>query len=201
MPPVLVEVSSVVVANELELGERLHSSTMAREADYAGSQVQDVPELVRSSEAVTDEMSTDVHLVFLSIGESEAFLQPLVRRIQELAALANTEEDQHALRPRSLRGFFKFLYLHRSRVHSRPQLILTMEGSLRAIWRRSRDDRVAVRFLDDATVSFVTFLPDQDRPTQINRVGGECSIEEFFRCVGLKALGIEYEQNRDRRHV
>lgn len=175
----------------------LQTSTMVQEADYARPVLQELPERVESSEVDTDEMSTDLHLVFISIGEAEEFLQPLVRRVQELTALAKMEDDQHALRSGSLRGFFKFLYLHRSRVDARPQLMLTSEGSLRAIWRRSRDHRVAIRFLDDSTVSFVTFLPDEGRPTQINRMGGECSIEGFFRCVGLKALGVEYEQNRD----
>ena len=136
----------------------------------------------------TDEMSSDQHLVFLSLGDVPPFLQPIVTRIKDLARLARDEEDQQALKPRSLRGLFRFLYVHQSRIRVRPQLILTSEGLLRGIWRRSRDYRVAVRFLDDSTVSFVTFLPDRVRPTRINRVGGESSIDGFFASVGIEEL-------------
>ena len=146
-------------------------------------------ELVRSSEALSDWMSVEDHLVFLSMADLAGFLSPLIGRVKELVELAVAEEDQMALNPLSLRGFLRFLCLHRSRVVSRPQLILTTEGFLRAIWRRSRDHRIGVRFVDDKVVSFVTFLPDSARPTQINRVGGESSIEGFFRCVSIDALG------------
>ena len=145
--------------------------------------------LEQSSEASSELMSAQVHLIFLSMAEVTAFVRPLIERVEELAELANEEEDQQALSPLSLRGFLRFLYLHRARVATRPQLILTTDGLLRAIWRRSRDHRIGVRFLDDKIVSFVTFLPDTVRPTQINRVGGECSIEGFFRCVSVDRLG------------
>ena len=135
-----------------------------------------------------DEMSSDQYLVFLSLGEVEEFLRPLIQRIEELARLAREEEDQQALRARSLRGFFKFLYLHRPRIESRPQLTLTTEGYLRAIWRKSRDHRIAVRFADDTRVSFVTFLPDRARPTQINRVGGNSSVDSFFENTGIEGM-------------
>jgi len=145
--------------------------------------------LEKSSGASSELMSAQVHLVFLSMAEVTAFVRPLIERVEELVELANEEGDQQALSPLSLRGFLRFLYLHRARVATRPQLILTTEGLLRAIWRRSRDHRIGVRFLDDKIVSFVTFLPDAVRPTQINRVGGECSIESFFQCVSVDGLG------------
>ena len=137
---------------------------------------------------MSDEMSSDQYLVFLSIGDAEEFLLPLIQRIGELTKLAGEEEDQRALKPQSLRGFFRFLYLHRSRIESRPQLILTTEGHLRAIWRKSRDHRVAIRFIDQTRVSFVTFLPDYIRPTQINRVGGDSSVDSFFKSTGIQRL-------------
>ena len=135
-----------------------------------------------------DQMSSDQYLIFLSLGEVEEFLRPLMQRIEELARLAREEEDQQALRARSLRGFFRFLYLHRPRIESRPQLTLTTEGYLRAIWRKSRDHRIAVRFADDTRVSFVTFLPDRVHPTQINRVGGNSSVESFFENTGIEGM-------------
>ena len=161
--------------------------TKVPDMDYGGS-LHHRAELDRSSEVPSDSMSVEDQLVFLSMAELDDFLRPLVGRVKELVGLAGAEEDQQALNPLSLRGFFRFLYLHRSRIVSRPQLILTTEGLLRAIWRRSRDHRIGIRFLDDRMVSFVTFLPDGARPTQINRVGGESSIEGFFRCVSIDSL-------------
>lgn len=161
--------------------------TKGSDMDYGGS-LYDTAELDRSSEALSDSMSVEDHLTFLSMAELANFLLPLIRRVEELVELAGAEEDQQALNPLSMRGFFRFLYMHRSRVVSRPELILTTEGLLRAIWRRSRDHRIGIRFLDDRMVSFVTFLPDSARPTQINRVGGESSIEGFFRCVSIESL-------------
>lgn len=155
--------------------------------DYGGS-LHHSPGLDKSSEVLSDSMSVEDHLAFLSMAELADFLRPLIERVEELVELAGAEEDQQALNPLSLRGFFRFLYLHRSRIMSRPQLILTTEGLLRAIWRRSRDHRIGIRFLDDRVVSFVTFLPDSARPTQINRVGGESSIDGFFRCVSIDSL-------------
>lgn len=154
-----------------------------------GGSLYDTAEIGRSSEALSDSMSVEDHLTFLSMAELANFLLPLIRRVEELVELAGAEEGQQALNPLSLRGFFRFLYMHRSRVVSRPELILTTEGLLRAIWRRSRDHRIGIRFLDDKVVSFVTFLPDSARPTQINRVGGQSSIGGFFRCVSIDSLG------------
>ena len=170
----------------------VRSSTMTR--NTSDDQFwEDLPRFKVSSEVLADEMSADVFLLFLSMVDAAEFLRPLINRIKKLAELARSEQDQNALSPSSLRGLFRFLYSHRSRIHSRPQLILTTEGLLRAIWRRSRDHRIAIRFLDAARVSFVAFLPDEARPTQINRIGGESSIDGFFRCVGLEAFGLEFE--------
>lgn len=161
--------------------------TKASDMDYGGA-LHHAAELDRSSEMLSDSMSVEDHLVFLSMAELAGFLPPLIRRVEELVELAGAEEDQQALSPLSLRGFLRFLYLHRSRIASTPQLILTTEGLLRAIWRKGRDHRIGIRFLDDRMVSFVTFLPDGARPTQINRVGGESSIEGFSRCVSIDSL-------------
>ena len=138
--------------------------------------------------AESEVMSSDQYLVFLSMGQKAEFLRPIISRIEELSRFAVEEEDQYALRRGSLQGLLRFLYLHRARIESRPQLILTSEGHLRAIWRKSKDHRVAIRFMDHATVAFVTFLPDRVRPTRINRIGGESSVESFFACAGLEKM-------------
>ena len=118
------------------------------------------------------------------VGEVGDFLRPLIKRIIDLIGFATEDDEQQPLRPRSLAGFFKFLYVHQDRIETRPQLVLTLDGYLRAVWRRSRDHRIAARFIDDRGVTFVTFLPDRFRPTRTNHIGGESSIEAFFATIG-----------------
>lgn len=131
------------------------------------------------------EMQSNEYLFFLSSTVQDGFVESLNRRIQELALLALEEDDQCALSQESLIGFWRFFYLHRSKIDSRPQLVLTMEGDLRAIWEKNNNHRIAVRFIDNASVSYVTFFPDQFRPTQICRKGGNSSVEGFFENTGI----------------
>lgn len=134
------------------------------------------------------EMQSNEYLFFLSHTAQDNFVESLSRRIQELALLALEEDGQCALSQESLIGFWRFFYLHRSKIDSRPQLVLTMEGDLRAIWEKDRNHRIAVRFINDASVSYVTFFPDQFRPTQICRKGGNSSIEGFFQNAGIERI-------------
>lgn len=136
----------------------------------------------------TPNFTSDQYLQFLMAGQDVEFLTPLIARIRLLMDMAAEDEDQRALRTDSLVGFFRFLYVHKDRINEPPQLVLTMAGYLRAEWRRSRDCRVAVRFVDRNTISFVTFLPDRHVPAQINRVGGDSSISGFFENTGIAAL-------------
>ena len=133
-------------------------------------------------------MHSDQYLQFLAAAGMDEFLRPMVSRIKALSAAANEEEDQNGLKPESLAGLFRFLYVHKDRIEDAPQLVLTTEGHLRAEWRRSRDCRVAVRFIDRYSVSFVTFLPDRYVPTRVNRVGGDSSIVGFFENAGVRSL-------------
>ena len=135
-------------------------------------------------------MQSNEYLFFLSNTVQDSFVESLSRRIQELALLALEEDDQCALSQESLIGFWRFFYLHRSNIDSRPQLVLTMEGDLRAIWEKDSNHRIAVRFINDASVSYVTFFPDQFRPTQICRKGGNSSIEGFFQNAGIERISI-----------
>ena len=79
----------------------------------------------------------------------DGFLRPLNQRIAELACLASEDDEQEAFRPKSLEGFCRFLSLHGERIESRPQLVLTLDGYLRAVWRKGKGHRIALRFIDD----------------------------------------------------
>ena len=120
----------------------------------------------------------------------DGFLRPLTQRIVELVHLASEDDEQAALRPKSLEGFCRFLSLHGERIESRPQLVLTLDGYLRAVWRKGKGHRIALRFIDDKRLAFVTFLPDSFRPTQTNHIGGESSIEAVFETPVRRRNGL-----------
>lgn len=78
---------------------------------------------------------------------------PLNQRIWELIRLATEDDEQEAMHPKSLEGFCRFLSIHRERIKSRPQLVLTLDGYLRAVWRKGTGRRLALRFIDDKRVA------------------------------------------------
>ena len=133
-------------------------------------------------------VSNDQYTVARPVGDVGEFRRPLVERIIELIGFAKEDDEQQAPRQRSLEGFVKLLYVHQDRIKTRPQLVLTLDGHLRAVWRRSKDHRIAMRFIDDKNVAFVTFLPDSFRPSRTNHIGGESSIEAVFETIGLKEI-------------
>lgn len=133
-------------------------------------------------------MSNGQIAVARPVGDVDDFSLPLIQRIAELIGLAAEDDEQEALRPQSLEGFFKFLSIHREHIESRPELVLTLEGCLRAVWRKGKGHRIALRFIDDKRIFFVTSLPDSSRPTQTNYVSGESSIDAILGTVGQKTF-------------
>lgn len=175
------------------LDEGSASHHLHQEKQYRNEDIESLQQvsLDVSNALLHGEMQSNEYLFFLSNTIQDSFVESLLsRRIQELALLALEEDDQCALSQESLIGFWRFFYLHRSNIDSRPQLVLTMEGDLRAIWEKDRNHRIAVRFINDASVSYVTFFPDQFRPTQICRKGGNSSIEGFFENAGIGRISI-----------
>lgn len=133
---------------------------------------------------------SEIHFRSVSDGHGDVgeFLRPLIERTIDLIGFANEDDGQQSPRPKSLAGFFKLLYIHRDRIETPPQLVLTLDGHLRAVWRRSKEHRIAVRFIDDKNVAFMAFLPDRFRPTRTVHIGGESSVEAVFDTIGLKKI-------------
>jgi len=135
------------------------------------------------------EITATEHLVLLRNTELDYFIEPIVDRIQHLANLAAEEgDDQQGLRQESLSAFLKFLYIHKDRIHNQPSIILTADGNLRAEWRNHSANRVAVEFLSDNRVMFVSFLPDSKNPAHTNRVAGAAGLKSFFESTAIRDL-------------
>lgn len=119
----------------------------------------------------------------------EEFVKKIIDRVEVLSEIAADEgDDQQGLTQESLSGLMKFLYVHRGRIDTQPSIILTINGHLRAEWRNHADHRIAIEFVNDKSVMFVTFLPDRMHPTRTNRVSGAAGIETFFETTGVSHL-------------
>ena len=116
--------------------------------------------------------------------EMDAFRIPdgIRTRIAELSkiALEEAEEGQLPLSDDSRREFFDFLRDLATRgLSMTPGLVLTYEGNIRAEWRRSPDERLALEFLGRDRLGFVFFRPDPGSQGKVLRTSGEESASRF----------------------
>jgi len=61
-----------------------------------------------------------------------------------------------------------------------PCLVLTYEGNIRAEWRSSPDERLALEFTDLTHLEFVFFYPDPCSPDKTMRISGSGSVKGFL---------------------
>ena len=103
-------------------------------------------------------------------------------RIAELSkiALEEAEEGQLPLSDDSRGGLFGFLGDLAARgLNMTPSLVLTYEGNIRAEWRRSPDERLALEFLGRDRLGFVFFRPDPGSQGKVLRTSGEEAASRF----------------------
>lgn len=96
-----------------------------------------------------------------------------------LSEIALEEEGQESLSNDSYLGLVNFL----NRIYDLsliPVLGLTYEGNIRAHWRFSSDERLALEFLDSFDLKFVFFYPDSYDPTKVLRISGSGSVLSFL---------------------
>lgn len=77
-----------------------------------------------------------------------------------------------------------------------PSLVITLEGNIRAEWKGSPNKHLAIEFTGDQTVRFVIFVPDRQRPKQINRASGAAHIDsvlELLHPYGLSEWVLKKE--------
>ena len=104
-------------------------------------------------------------------------------RITELSktALEEAEDGQLPLSNDSRREFFGFFGELAARgLNMVPSLVLTYEGDIRAEWRSSPDERLALEFPGRDRVEFVFFRPDPDSPGRVLRTSGREVASRFL---------------------
>lgn len=117
--------------------------------------------------------------------EMDAFRIPdgIRTRIAELSkiALEEAEEGQLPLSDDSRRELFDFLRDLAARgLDMIPSLFLTYRGNLKAKWRRSPDERLALEFLGRDRMRFVFFRPDPGSPGKVLRISGSGAVSGFL---------------------
>ena len=115
----------------------------------------------------------------ISRNPSAEILERINPRISYLSEIALEEEEQESLSNDSYLGLVNFL----NRIYDLslvPVLGLTYEGNIRAHWRSSPDERLALEFLDSFDLKFVFFYPDSYDPTKVLRISGSGSVLSFL---------------------
>ena len=119
------------------------------------------------------------YLLGTSRNPSAEILETINPRILYLSEIALEEEEQELLSNDSYLGLVNFL----NRIYDLnliPVLGLTYEGNIRAHWRSSPDERLALEFLDSFDLKFVFFYPDSYDPTKVLRISGSGSVLSFL---------------------
>ena len=110
-------------------------------------------------------------------------LNKIKPRIRELSRLALEEglEGQSPLSNDSYDGLVCFLSkIAGLGLNLIPGLTLTYEGNLKAKWRVSPDERLALEFASPDLLKFLFFRPDPLSPDKTHRTSGSWSVEDFL---------------------
>lgn len=102
-------------------------------------------------------------------------------RIKELIDDIDEDDDpeQRPVNVNSFKNFISFLTININTAI--PSFVVTYQGNIRALWRKSRKQHLAVEFHPDETVTYVIFAPNIDKPEKIMRSSGTISQRNLFR--------------------
>lgn len=99
--------------------------------------------------------------------------------VERLKFLAEVSEDPHdpVMSYGSLKHFISYIKAHKL---SRPELVLSAVGNVRAEWRPDRAHHFAAEFLPDGLVKFVVFVQSENDQKKIERVAGITSLKKLW---------------------
>ena len=93
-----------------------------------------------------------------------------------------TEEDEEDIKPDSLRGFATLMIKNRGM--RLPQITVTDDGLIQAVWRRSRQGTLAMNFQESGDVEFTLLYGRWDQGTKRRRLSGELPPDQAMLHVG-----------------
>lgn len=107
----------------------------------------------------------------------QAYVTPrineLINDIEE-----DADEEQSSIEFDSFKSFIYFLVDNKN--VAVPSFVITDQGNIRALWRKSRKQHLAVEFHPDKMVTYVIFAPNPTKPEKIERVSGSIGQRRLY---------------------
>jgi len=119
---------------------------------------------------------------FLDSAGKETFPKDLIERLTYLEEVSEEEyPEQGLISEGSLRFFLHFIqWLTRFPSFDYPDVVLTPEGNIRALWKPTKNRYFALEFLKDGVVRFVAFYPGSKVPSKTTRISGITTIDDLL---------------------
>ena len=154
------------------LGESRESKDIARARKY----------LFSSMESIKHSIVLEVLKEFLDSAGKETFPNDLIDRLAYLEEVSEEEyPEQKLISEGSLRFFLHFIqWLTRFRSFDYPDVVLTPEGNIRALWKPTKNRYFALEFLEDGVVRFVAFYPGAKVPSKTTRISGITTVDDLL---------------------
>jgi hypothetical protein len=114
--------------------------------------------------------------------ERDDVAEVVTPRVQEL--ISDIEEDDDNIEPSSIKflSFKNFIYFLIKNINvAIPSFVVTNQGNIRTLWRKSRKQHLAIEFHPDETVTYVIFAPNANRPEKIMRSSGTINQRVLYK--------------------
>lgn len=136
----------------------------------------------RPQERFANQPSTVGLICYVRERMKPPFAKRLAKRLEFLVEVSQEEYPHQApITPQSLQDFVRYLQSVPNLVY--PDVVLTLNGNIRAQWREAKTRHFAVEFLGEDDVRFVVFAPDPKHPGKTTRVSGLSSVDSLMELV------------------
>ena len=154
------------------LGESEESKDIARARKYLFSVL----------ESNKQSIVLEVLKEFWDSAGQETFPKVLVERLTYLEEVSEEEyPEQGLISEGSLRFFLHFIqWLTRFPTFDYPDVVLTPEGNISAIWKPAKNRYFDLEFLKDGVVRFVGSYPGTKAPSKMIRFSGRTTIDNLL---------------------
>ena len=119
---------------------------------------------------------------FWASAGKDTFPKDLIERLTYLEEVSEEEyPEQGLISEGSLRFFLHFIqWLTRFPTFDYPDVVLTPEGNISAIWKPAKNRYFDLEFLKDGVVRFVGSYPGTKAPSKMIRFSGRATIDNLL---------------------
>jgi len=137
----------------------------------------------------------------LSVQEIIGYLENLVipyagklaERLRYLYEVREEElPEEQPLSPDSMFSFYLFMKQNPNPAY--PQVTLTYEGDIHAVWRKSENQLLAIDFVGKSDIRYVLFAPNRKRPGRFVRVSAQTTRDHLLEEITHYQANWVYKQ-------